>query len=54
MAMFFLKNKQYLNHEYFIIKKYRQRSFRSENVNYERSFFFELWVVELAISFSDS
>ena len=37
----FLKNKTCLNYEYFIIKKYRQRSFRSDNFNYERLFFLE-------------
>ena len=36
---------------FFIIKKYRQSSFRSKNFNYERPFFFELQAVELAISF---
>ena len=51
MVMFFLKNKPCLNHEYFNIKKYRQRSFGSENFNYEKPFFFELQAVELAISF---
>ena len=48
---FFLKNKTCLNHEFFIIKKYRQSSFRSENFNHERPFFFELRAVEVDISF---
>ena len=50
MAMFFMKNKTFLNHEYFIIKQYRQRSFRSKNFNYEIPFFFESRAVELTVS----
>ena len=44
----FLKNKTCLNHEFFIITKYRQTSFRSKNFNYERPL---LHAVEITISF---
>ena len=33
-----------------LIKKYRQRSFRSKNFNYERPFCFESQAIELTIS----
>ena len=51
MATFFLKNKKYSNPECFIRKRYRQRFFRCKDFNYKRPLFFELWAVELAISF---
>ena len=42
----FLTNRTCLNHEFFNIKKYRQTSFRSENLHYEEPLVVELRVIE--------